>query len=145
MANFKKLSDVEVVAEPIDSANVLIEEDGIIKKAPKTAVGGAGVDNIRTHIIHLDSEVNAHEEDIRALVSKIRTGEPIILFRSSNKEFRNVEIFTVSSIIEGDDAISFVNTRAFMYNSEYWITVKTLILWDGSYYTEYETTVRGES
>lgn len=39
---FKKLSDVEVIAEPTESANVLIEEDGVIKKAPKTAVGGAG-------------------------------------------------------------------------------------------------------
>jgi hypothetical protein len=39
---FKKLSDVEVVAEPAESANVLIEENGVIKKAPKTAVGGAG-------------------------------------------------------------------------------------------------------
>lgn len=37
---FKKLSDVEVVAEPTESANVLIEENGVIKKAPKTAVGG---------------------------------------------------------------------------------------------------------
>lgn len=44
MADFKKLSDVEVVAEPTKSANVLIEEDGVIKKAPKTAVGG-GADN----------------------------------------------------------------------------------------------------
>ena len=42
MAEFKKLSDVEVIAEPTESANVLIEEDGVIKKAPKTAVGGAG-------------------------------------------------------------------------------------------------------
>lgn len=39
---FKRLSDVEVVAEPAESANVLIEEDGVIKKAPKTAVGGGG-------------------------------------------------------------------------------------------------------
>ena len=40
--NFKSIADVEVVAEPSESANVLIEEDGVIKKAPKTAVGGAG-------------------------------------------------------------------------------------------------------
>lgn len=40
MAEFKRLSDVEVVAEPIESANVLIEENGVIKKAPKTTVGG---------------------------------------------------------------------------------------------------------
>lgn len=39
---FKRLSDVEVIAEPTESANVLIEENGVIKKAPKTAVGGAG-------------------------------------------------------------------------------------------------------
>lgn len=41
MAEFKKLSDVEVVAEPAESANVLIEENGIIKKAPKTSVSGS--------------------------------------------------------------------------------------------------------
>lgn len=42
MAEFKRLSDVEVVAEPTESANVLIEENGVIKKAPKDAVGGGG-------------------------------------------------------------------------------------------------------
>lgn len=40
--NFKSIADVDVVAEPSESANVLIEENGVIKKAPKTAVGGAG-------------------------------------------------------------------------------------------------------
>ena len=39
---FKKLSDVEVVAEPTESANILIEDNGVIKKAPKNAIGGAG-------------------------------------------------------------------------------------------------------
>lgn len=39
--NFKSIADVEVIAEPAESANVLIEENGVIKKAPKTAVGGA--------------------------------------------------------------------------------------------------------
>ena len=39
---FKKLSDVEVVEAVSDAANVLIEENGVIKKAPKTQVGGAG-------------------------------------------------------------------------------------------------------
>lgn len=41
---FKKLSDVEVVEEPTESANVLIEENGVIKKAPKTAVGGKDIE-----------------------------------------------------------------------------------------------------
>lgn len=39
---FKKLSEVEVVAEPTKSANVLIEEDGEIKKIPKDKIGGVG-------------------------------------------------------------------------------------------------------
>lgn len=36
---FKKLSEVDVVESPSDAANVLIEENGIVKKAPKTVVG----------------------------------------------------------------------------------------------------------
>ena len=48
---FKRLSDVEVVAEPAESANVLIEEDGVIKKAPKTAVGGAGGSGCNTYFV----------------------------------------------------------------------------------------------
>lgn len=42
--NFKSIADVEVVAEPAESANVLIEENGVIKKAPKTAVGGGSTE-----------------------------------------------------------------------------------------------------
>lgn len=62
---FKRLSDVEVVAEPAESANVLIEENGVIKKAPKTAVGGGLSivynsseydDNIGGHVILYASE-----------------------------------------------------------------------------------------
>lgn len=37
---FMKLSDVEVVETPTETANALIEENGVIKKAPKSAVGG---------------------------------------------------------------------------------------------------------
>lgn len=38
--DFKKLSAVEQVSEMSDNANVLIEEDGKIKRAPKSQVGG---------------------------------------------------------------------------------------------------------
>lgn len=40
---FKKLGDVEVVETPMDTANVLIEEDGVIKKVAKGEVGGVKV------------------------------------------------------------------------------------------------------
>ena len=38
--NFKSIADVDIVEEPSEEAHVLIEEGGVIKKAPKTAVGG---------------------------------------------------------------------------------------------------------
>ena len=38
---FKKLSDVAKVENLSETANVLIEENGVIKKTPKTAVGGS--------------------------------------------------------------------------------------------------------
>lgn len=44
---FKKLSDVTAVETPSDTANVLIEESGVVKKAPVTSVGGG----IKTAII----------------------------------------------------------------------------------------------
>ena len=40
--NFKSIADTQVVAEPSESVHVLIEENGEIKRAPKTAVGGSG-------------------------------------------------------------------------------------------------------
>lgn len=39
--DFKRLGDVDLVDAPAENANVLIEENGIIKKAPKDAVGGS--------------------------------------------------------------------------------------------------------
>ena len=40
MAEFRKLSEVEKVESVKDSATVLIEENGVIKRAPKDEVGG---------------------------------------------------------------------------------------------------------
>lgn len=37
---FKKLSAVEAVAEPTETAHVLIEENGVVKRVPKDEVGG---------------------------------------------------------------------------------------------------------
>jgi hypothetical protein len=60
MIDFKKLSDVEVVAEPIESANVLIEEDGVIKKTPSSSFAGGGVLSvirIVDHELEIDGEM----------------------------------------------------------------------------------------
>lgn len=39
---FKKLSEVTLTEKAVDTANVLIEENGEIKRVPKTEVGGSG-------------------------------------------------------------------------------------------------------
>lgn len=49
MAEFKRLSDVEVVETPMDTANVLIEEDGVIKKVAKGELETVLPDNILTY------------------------------------------------------------------------------------------------
>jgi hypothetical protein len=38
---FKSLSDTEIINEPAESAYVLLEDNGVIKRAPKTAIGGS--------------------------------------------------------------------------------------------------------
>ena len=87
---FKRLSDVEVVAEPTESANVLIEENGVIKKAPKTAVGGGGewdaVIEINPDVSSLDDVDSEHLTLISGgfdpIFEKAQSGEkPRVLFR----------------------------------------------------------------
>ena len=41
--NFKSIADVDVVDKPTDTASILLEDNGIIKKAPMAAVGGSGM------------------------------------------------------------------------------------------------------
>lgn len=55
MANFQKLSEVNVIEEVKDTSMVLIEENGEIYRAPKTSVGGAG---IKTAIIRDSGYLN---------------------------------------------------------------------------------------
>lgn len=42
MAEFKKLSEVDLLDTTSDNATVLVEEGGEIKRVPKSEVGGAG-------------------------------------------------------------------------------------------------------
>jgi hypothetical protein len=90
--NFKSIADVEVVAEPTESANVLIEENGVIKKAPKTAVGGAGgAGDALDMVISVNDEPSAWisegsysivEGSVQAVCDAIRSGRvPVVKIR----------------------------------------------------------------
>lgn len=92
MADFKRLSDVEVVEAVSDAANVLIEEDGIIKRAPKTEVGGAGGGgetpdmvitlNSKSNIFIQSSNFIITEGSVDTVFSAVRNGRmPIVKIR----------------------------------------------------------------
>ena len=60
MADFKKLSEVDLVEEVSNTANVLIEENGQIKRVSKTKVGGAGSDSVIKTAIITSSAYDSH-------------------------------------------------------------------------------------
>lgn len=54
--DFKKLSEVTQVTEAADTANVLIEEDGVVKRVPKSEVGRGSRLTIEFNIITPDAQ-----------------------------------------------------------------------------------------
>lgn len=64
MADFKKLSEVDLVEEVSNTANVLIEEGGQIKRASKTKVGGAGSDSVIKTAIVTSSAYDSHVSNV---------------------------------------------------------------------------------
>lgn len=57
MAEFKKISDTEVVEAPAENDNLLLVSDGVVKQVPATAVGGSGGGGV-TRILLIASEEN---------------------------------------------------------------------------------------
>ena len=85
--NFKSIADVEVVAEPAESANVLIEENGVIKKTSKTAVGGEKTDMVIALTMRLDYDtptadttvVSIESGSLEAVAEALRDGRsPVV-------------------------------------------------------------------
>ena len=70
---FKRLSDVDVVAEPIESANVLIEENGVVKKAPKSVIGAQEYDLDIEIVVSYYSNEDGDGFDIEYTIKSINT------------------------------------------------------------------------
>ena len=98
---FKSVADVEVVAEPTESANVLIEENGVIKKAPKTAVGGAKGGEEPDMILELTS-ANANEYNVT--IQKGSYDEIVTLCRSGG--FPKVKLMVYGSLVDGGSGVA---------------------------------------
>lgn len=112
---FKKLSDVDTVETPSETANVLIEEDGVIKKAPKTAVGGNG-SNEYDMIVRYEGEEEAMDGgeiectvisgNFDTIFNKIKQGYiPKILLSVSINFIEYKEIYYNNVILNFDSCI----------------------------------------
>ena len=80
MANFQKLSEVNVIEEVKDTSMVLVEENGEIYRAPKTSVGGAG---IKTAIIRDSGYLNT----IAGVQTMIASDAPTYTYECINMTF----------------------------------------------------------
>lgn len=114
--NFKSIADVDMVEAPAETANVLIEEDGIIKKAPKTAVGGAGgsePDMIITINGSIDSvstsQCTVTNGGVSNVASKLSSGKtPIVKIINVNPPYNNFN----------NEFDAFITT----YGENYWLS-----------------------
>ena len=112
--NFKSIADVEVVAEPTESANVLIEENGVIKKAPKTAVGGGG----ETLVIAFNSNNWVEEYDGYEIISA-----PDNLYEIAKEMFKNltyVNIVACNNAYSNDGSVVFYQLQCVYNNGDYY-------------------------
>lgn len=81
---FKKLSEVTLTEKAVDTANVLIEENGEIKRVPKTEVGGSG----SAAIIIKDTEYNNAMSGVSTLMAP--PDEPSATYECTNATFEDV-------------------------------------------------------
>ena len=74
---FKKLSEVQLVGAAVDAANVLIEENGEIKRVPKNEVGGTGFPTvIMEHAMYATAIEVMHSGGLEeSSVQTVETGE----------------------------------------------------------------------
>ena len=87
MADFRKLSAVEKVESAKDSATVLIEEDGVIKRIPKDEVGGVKENQIYGFdmVFHITQTGNTRNDyatliygDTNKVLNKLNNKLPVL-------------------------------------------------------------------
>ena len=95
---FKKLSDVEVVAEPSESANVLIEENGVIKKVHKDEVGGGS----KKELIY---EWNfSADDEVFEIIENVNEDISWLAYKTENADFE-IEYITYQTYCDVEDNI----------------------------------------
>lgn len=140
---FKKLSDVAAVETPADTANVLIEEGGVIKKVAKDEVGGVKVDTAKVGqtivVKSVDENGKPTEWECADKGGQVdwNQNDPTALDYVKNKPFYEAENKTYMQ----EQVIITLDSNGYgTYELDsYLACMKTyIIVWDG---VEYETTI----
>ena len=107
---FKKLAGVDTVETATDAANVLIEEDGVIKRVPKTEVGGSGGSEPEVVIIDTSGGTEHIGNVKRKMTDSLDNNVPTIFY------FKYTDgLYLVSSINRKDGLLRF---SVVMYDSK---------------------------
>lgn len=131
---FTRLSDVTLVEETIDTANVLIEENGEIKRVPKTEVGGTG---FPTAII----KSSDYDEAITAMLnpaepSSVKTADfaDEVTFSCTNMTFEeayeimsNGEVLNVIFMLSFERACNIQGAATFLGIAEFGVPCISLV------------------
>lgn len=115
---FKDIATVDMVETVADTASVLIEEDGIIKRAPKSEVGGGGT-STGLSIIYEDYTLKYASDGIyTALLDILNNCIPVdinIWNRYVDGDINKMFKKEISSIDYYEDYIQINDTNAYYY------------------------------
>ena len=103
--DFVKLSEVTVLEEVMDTASVLVEQNGEIYRAPKTQVGGAG--GIKTAIIRDSGYLNAIEGMKQSRAAMMTTYECLnMTFEEAYETMANGEPLMAIGMLSAEGAMN---------------------------------------
>lgn len=107
---FKKLAGVDTVGTATDAANVLIEENGVIKRVPKTEVGGSGGSEPEVVIITRTGSTEHIGYVRQKMIDSLDNNVPTVFYLKGAKG-----IHLVSSITREGGQIYFVDITNMNY------------------------------
>lgn len=99
MAEFKKLSDVETVETVSDNANVLIEENGEIKKIPAGEISKDDNKGGGMYVVNAYKDSRTYDGDTDKMLECLNNGIPVFII-AHNEERTNAEMCVIEGIEE---------------------------------------------
>ena len=129
MANFKKLGEVTLAENASDSANVLIEESGEIKRVPKTEVGGSDTGRFTVTLTTTDGTNWTADKTFDEISSAYMNGKYIEvnifgfyaqLVNVLQSDLTSIDSFIFSCTVPASDCTSILSIRIQVLSDVQW-------------------------